>query len=82
MKDGPAAFVPELRSVSPNSASPLLSDKPKGQHILALDGLRGIAILLVISKHYGAARLLEETESVAAAFLHHFYLLHLWGRVG
>jgi peptidoglycan/LPS O-acetylase OafA/YrhL len=73
MKIGPAAFVPEFLCVSPSPAKPLPSDKPKGHRILELDGLRGIAILLVITKHYGAARLLGETQSIAAAFFHRFY---------
>ncbi|MGH2510991.1 MAG: hypothetical protein ACRDHZ_26815, partial [Ktedonobacteraceae bacterium] len=73
MNIGLAAFVPKFLSVSPNPAKPLLSVKPRGQRILELDGLRGIAILLVISKHYGAARLLGETPSVAVTFFNRFY---------
>ncbi|MGI0135318.1 MAG: acyltransferase family protein, partial [Candidatus Micrarchaeaceae archaeon] len=66
--------MPELLQILPNPTKPLPGDKSSGPRILELDGLRGLAILLVITKHYVVAYLPGETNSAAIAFFNRFYL--------
>jgi peptidoglycan/LPS O-acetylase OafA/YrhL len=58
---------------SPSLAKPFLDSESRGRRILELDGLRGLAILLVITKHYGVARLPGETQWSAIAFFNRIY---------
>ncbi len=63
----------EFEFVLPSVSKSLLVGKLERQRILELDGLRGIASLLVITKHYGVTFLPGEMQSSAVAFINRFY---------
>src|SRR5579875_3540042 len=65
--------MPALFHISPSLSEVLSDAKSSGPRILELDGLRGLAILLVVTKHYGVAHLPNETASPAVAFFNRFY---------
>lgn len=58
-------------SSSPPKLSP--GAKTSGPRILEWDGLRGVAILLVITKHFGVIYLPNETGSAVIDFFNRFY---------
>jgi peptidoglycan/LPS O-acetylase OafA/YrhL len=60
-----------LKTSSPLDGS--VEAKPRSGRILEIDGLRGIAILLVITKHLGFIPLPGEEDSSAIAFLNRFF---------
>lgn len=73
MRIGPVAFAPKFFSVWLSPAKSLLGDKSSSSpRILELDGVRGLTILLVISKHYGVT-FPGGTQSSGIAFFNLFY---------